>query len=93
MISSTVIFVATVTRLTPSSIRQKIMAMIAKLEKNKRTEDEWVDSIRTEYEAAKKEAKFPSQREAILACLQLASSVRFSCCISCSISSDLLLYL
>lgn len=52
------------------------MAKIPKNELNKRTEDEWIDAIRTEYEAAKAEAKFPGDKQAILACLRLAASVR-----------------
>lgn len=55
--------------------RQVVISMIPKKEHKKRTEEEWVDSIRTEYEAAKKEGKYAAQSDAVVSCLKLATNV------------------
>jgi len=52
------------------------MGMVPAHEHSKRTEDEWVEAIKTEYVECAKKTKFNSKAEAMAACLRLATNVR-----------------
>ncbi|ELR24836.1 myosin head (motor domain) domain containing protein [Acanthamoeba castellanii str. Neff] len=57
------------------NIKQLVMGMIPAHEHSKRTEDEWVEAIKTEYVECAKKAKFNSKPEAMAACLRLATNL------------------
>ncbi len=53
-----------------------VMGIVPAHEHSKRTEDEWVEAIKTEYVECAKKTKFNSKAEAMAACLRLATNVR-----------------
>jgi hypothetical protein len=56
------------------------MGIVPAHEHSKRTEDEWVEAIKTEYGECAKKTKFTSKAEAMAACLRLATNVRLVVC-------------